>query len=135
VIEFYIEKVKNQYPIAFKTHLLFFITANFNHLKGKMEMACHRRINGSIWCAPMEIYDPPPYTPPSNYLAGNGSRSLENLIKWNNEYGTGFRTPAFEELREKPLKNDVSLRTLDLPESYSWYPGIDTTKYFVKKLG
>jgi hypothetical protein len=65
-------------------------------------MACHRRINGSIWCAP---------------------KLLENLLTEDGEYGTGLRFLSLEEHRERTLRKDISLRTVDLPDSYSWYPG------------
>ena len=85
-------------------------------LPPNLEMACHRRINGSIWCAPMEKV--------VEQLPLNGSGKLENLLSWDSEYGTGFRGwGKSEQLRERPVSGDVGLRSLDIPEEHSWYPG------------
>ena len=85
-------------------------------LPPNLEMACHRRINGSVWCAPMEKV--------VEQLPLNGSGKLENLLSWDSEYGTGFRGwGKSEQLRERPVSGDVGLRSLDIPEEHSWYPG------------
>jgi hypothetical protein len=74
----------------------------------------------------MEKYEPPAsYSPPTSRAIG--SRPLENLLTLHDEYGTGFRASPSGKQRERPVKNDISVRTLDLPESYSLYPGITHT--------
>ena len=89
---------------------------NITALPPNMEMACHRRINGSVWCAPMEKV--------VEQLPLNGSGKLEKLLSWDSEYGTGFRGwGKSEQLRERPVSGDVGLRSLDIPEEHSWYPG------------
>lgn len=87
-------------------------------LPPNMEMACHRRFNGSLWCAPMEKYEP-------DQVVGSGNMSA-NLVTVPDEYGTGLRINMFGEYRERiPSPNaslDLSLRTIDVPDSFSWYP-------------
>ncbi len=88
-------------------------------LPPNMELACHRHINGSLWCAPMEKYDV------DQVATGSSSQLLDNLITQPDEYGTGFSANIFGEFRERPAKNDstnFALRTLDVPDSFSWFP-------------
>ena len=94
-------------------------------LPPNMEMACHRRINGSIWCAPMEKEVE---LPPLNGSSGK----LENLQRWDSEYGTGLGGwGESEQLKERPISGDVGLRSLDIPDSFSWYPGIAVSRFII----